>query len=599
MLPSMPTTTDMLLFEAASAFESGDFTLAISKLDEVDSIDHSNWKSLHTRAMIYYRQGCIEDAIHALERCVLIVPGNDEMLYTLAMFYGFANNPQKSFETHQKVIKINPDHSRSLINLGSYFGKAGKFKESIICFKRASELSPTDPAIFHNCGNIFKEMSLLSEAVQYYRKALELQPNMEGTASTLCYLSNFMNGSTFKSIYESHKKWGDKFANYHKSAWPKHTNPPDQQRKIRVAFISEDFRKHTVGVYLLPVFEKLDSSIFKICYSLKVYQDDITARFDKSADMFVNCSNMSVIELKNRIMQDEVDVVFDLSGHTSGNRLSVLALKPAPIQMTWLGYAGTIGMDAIDYKISSHMSVPTGADRYYVEKVLRFPSDMPHQCFLPLDTVDITGLPYDRNGYITFGSVSSPAKLNQPLLKVWSNILHSIPNSRLLLKAGTLVSEYLQDIILKRLGMEAEKDRVIFQGFSPHSECLKVYNDIDIALDPWPFSGCTTTCEALWMGVPVVTKPGETEASRHSVSFISSLGDCVDLIAVNEAQYCDIACSLASNIDRLRSLRQNLRGKLLSSPISDASRFGAELSKLMRSAWVTWCKERNVDEYSS
>jgi predicted O-linked N-acetylglucosamine transferase (SPINDLY family) len=586
----MPTKVERLLVEAARAFEQTDYERAIALVDELSALDNCNPKALNVKALALYFSGSYEESLECMERYLEAVPDDVEALYNAAMIHRALGNLSDSFKLHQQVVKRDPDHVNSLINLGQYFGRAGRFKEALVCFQRAMQVCPTDAAIVNNCAGVYKEMGLVGEAIRLYLYALQLQPNMESAASNICYMSQFVPDVTLAQLQKRHAWWAEKFAEPQRSLWIEHTNDRDPDRVLKVGFISEDFRRHTVGRYLLSVFENLPSDIHKVCYYLRAESDDITASYRAAAEEFIDAKRMSASELYDRIIEDEIDVLFDLSGHTSGNRLRVLTMRAAPVQMSWLGYVGTTGIEAIDYKIASTASVPHGSDRYFAERILRFPPQYPHQCFTPPGEIEIGPLPYTKNGYITFGTMSTPTKLNRQLLVTWAEILRRVPDSKLLLKSGTLASPELQGRVLETMKVDAH--RVLFEGFTPHPESLSTYNKIDIVLDPWPFSGCTTTCEALWMGVPVITRPGATEAGRHTLSYLNSLG-VTDTIAQSFKQYVDIACDYAKNIRRLQTLRETLRQTLLDSPVCDAVGFAKELARLIRYAWQNWCVREN------
>ncbi len=397
-------------------------------------------------------------------------------------------------------------------------------------------------------------------------------------------------------LHKMHEQWGERFADVYQHSWPVHKNEKDPERRLKVGFISEDFRHHPVGFYLISVFEHLDPEQFETyCYYLKAQEDDITQRFKDASAHFVDAKKMSDVTLTKRIQKDEIDILLDLSGHTSGNRLLVFARKPAPVQMTWLGYVGTLGVKAIDYKIGSFASVPPGVDRFFTEKILRFPPKFAHQCYTPPEEdIEIGPTPSSQNGFITFGTISVPTKLNNIVLQTWAGILRRVPNSKLLLKAALFACPEIQESMCRRIGSDIDPARIIFEAASPHREAMETYNRIDVALDPFPFSGCTTTCEALWMGVPVVTLPSQREASRHSASYLQSMG-LIDGIAMSTEQYQDIAITLGEDEARREHLRKTLRQRLIDSPVCDGAGVAEALGVMFRAAWTAWCNKKDED----
>ena len=288
------------------------------------------------------------------------------------------------------------------------------------------------------------------------------------------------------------------------------------------------------------------------------------------------------------IVDDEIDILVDLSGHTGGNRLPVFARKPAPLQVTWAGYVGTTGLTAMDYLLSDKYSTHEDEEQYHSEKVIRMPDS--YVCYDPPSYAPEVGtLPFKRNGNVTFGSFNAPSKINAEVISLWSEVLEKVPHSHLVIKYRGIGS----NTNLERLSglFEAKgisRTRVTLEGYSPHSELLARYNDIDIALDPFPYSGGLTTCEALWMGVPVVTVPGATFASRHSMSHLSTVG-LPEMISVDYDDYVGLAVGLAHDIDRLSELRSGLRQKMASSPICDRQKFAEGFATHMREIWRDWC----------
>jgi predicted O-linked N-acetylglucosamine transferase (SPINDLY family) len=342
-----------------------------------------------------------------------------------------------------------------------------------------------------------------------------------------------------------------------------------------------------VGLLLLGARENLDRETMEaFCYSNRMAEDDITARFQRLAT-WRPASRLSDDELAEQIRADRIDILFDLAGHTGGNRLLVFARRPAPIQITWIGYVGTTGLEAMDFILADRYQIPEEADRYYVERVLRMPHG--YVCFDPPDDApSVEPLPAKAAGHATFACFNNPAKITPQVVACWSRILRRLPEARMILKYRGLDDERTQThyrALFARHGIAG--DRLEFVGWSPHAELLACYHRVDVALDPFPYNGGLTTCEALWMGVPVVTCPGETFASRHSLSHLSNVG-LTETIARDLDEYVELAVGLAEDLPRLSGIRGGLRERMARSPLCDGPRFARDLMSLLRQVWREW-----------
>jgi predicted O-linked N-acetylglucosamine transferase (SPINDLY family) len=292
--------------------------------------------------------------------------------------------------------------------------------------------------------------------------------------------------------------------------------------------------------------------------------------------------------LSKIILDDEIDILFDLTGHSAKNRLLLFARKPAPIQVSWAGYVGTTGLSSIDYLLSDIYSTPENEDKYYSEKVIRMPDGW--LCYDPPDYAPQVGaLPFNQNGWVTFCSFSNPTKINEEVISVWAEIMKAVENSCLLIKyRGTDTATNIERVTATFAAKGIDESRLVLEGQSPHIKLLARYNDVDIALDTFPYSGGVTTYEALWMGVPVITVPGNTFASRHSKSHLTTIG-LPELIAENKDDYVRLAVELAGDTERMTELRTGLRSLMANSPICDGKKFTSNFSAIMRRIWRDWC----------
>ena len=353
----------------------------------------------------------------------------------------------------------------------------------------------------------------------------------------------------------------------------------------RLGFISPDLGRHPVGFFLVRVLENLGRGPHEtFCYSDRIVKDGLTHRLRAAATRWRDVVGMSHERLAEQVRADRIDILFDLAGHTAGNRLLVFARKPAPIQVSWIGYEGTTGLAAMDYLIADHLMVPAGSERHYRERVLRMPDG--YLCYDPPETAPPVGpAPSLKQGFATFGSFNNPAKITPEVVAVWAKILRAAPTARLVMKYRGLGDPAVKRRFLDLFAAHGVgPQRLELLPWSSYSDYLATYHRVDVVLDPFPFSGSTTTCESLWMGVPVITCPGETFASRHSLSHLSSVG-LTETIARDPDEYVELAISLAGDPARLAALRSGLRERMAASPLCDGKRFASHLMLLLQDVW--------------
>jgi protein O-GlcNAc transferase len=492
-------------------------------------------------------------------------------------------------ECYRRALAIRPEFSEACNNLGVIFREQGKLDDAIACYQRAAEISPNNSTAYFNLGNALREQTRLDEAISNYRRALMLKPLYAEAHSNLLLTMQYCEGASPSSLAVAHAEFEQQQAAALRFAWQPHTNHRDSKRRLRIGFVSPDFGEHPVGFFAIGLLRHIDRAEAEVvCYNDRRERDELTESIRNTAAQWRDVAGSGDEQLAQQIQADEIDILFDLVGHTARNRLLVFARKPAPVQVTWLGYVGTTGLAAMDYLLADTYEIPTDSEKYYRERVLRMPNG--YVCFEPpADAPSISELPALENGFLTFGSFNHPAKITGRTIAVWARILTRVARSRLVLK-----HQGFGDMGLIRRVTEAfanagiERSRIECRGWTPHAEALAEYGDIDIGLDPFPYNGGLTTCEALWMGVPVITCPGETFASRHSLSHLSNAGmGC--FVANSIEGYVEMARSLATDIPRLAELRRGLRERMNSSPLCDCAGFAKAWMRLMRGVWQEWC----------
>ena len=503
---------------------------------------------------------------------------------------------QRKFEEAEQVIQdalgIEPRNVGAQVSLGELYKYQGRYDDAIELYKKLIQSHPKVAGIRVNYALCMQELGQFEESEKNYLKAFEDQPE------TFESLSNYLMGLHYnpdrsqEEIYEKHKLWDQNFSPKVRPERPIPFNT-DQDKRLRLGFISGGFRTHPVGWMITSALENLPKDRFEIyCYTTNNRYDRITKRIHAVTDKWQSVIGYNDEIISKMIKDDEIDILIELSGHSADTRLKTVAMEPAPVIVKWVGgLFNTTGMESVDFLISDHHETPNGEEKYYTEKLVRMPDD--YICFLPPDYApDVKDLPAKENGYITFGCFNNPTKVNNKILEKWAEVMNRVPGSRLFLKSKQYDTPALRERItdtMENCGITS--DRIEFEGQSPHDELLECYNRVDIALDPWPYSGGLTTCEALWMGVPVVTKPGPTFAGRHSTTHLYNAG-FPDWITDTWDGYIEKVAELASDLDQLAKLRKEIRDKVAASPICDGERFSTHLSKAFREMW-----KQRVDGY--
>jgi predicted O-linked N-acetylglucosamine transferase (SPINDLY family) len=387
------------------------------------------------------------------------------------------------------------------------------------------------------------------------------------------------------ALAEAHAEYDRRYAVPLCDAIAHHENVRDRHDRLRLGFVSPDLGHHPVGYFLVRVLENLSQKQHEtICYSDRIIKDALTHRLQDAATQWRDVIGVSDQRLAEQIRSDRIDILFDLAGHTAHNRLLTFARKPAPIQVTWAGYGGTTGLKAMDYILADRYEIPPELETYYCEKVLRMPDG--YVCFdSPDDAPPVGPLPALDRGQVTLGCFNNTAKITSQVIEVWAKILDRLPGARLVFKYKGWNDCGVARRFAEMFAAHAiDPGRLEFLGHSPHAELLAAYHRIDLALDPFPYNGGVTTCEALWMGVPVVTCPGETFASRHSLSHLSNVG-LTETIAHDLDEYVELAVSLAGDLPRLAMLRGDLRRRMAASPLCDGKRFATNLMSMLQDVW--------------
>jgi predicted O-linked N-acetylglucosamine transferase (SPINDLY family) len=539
-------------------------------------------KSLGTA---FWDQGDLDEAVACYRRALELMPDYAEAHNNLGVAFKDQGKLDQAVACYHRALELKPDYAEAENNLGNALLGQGMLDEAVACYRRALELKPDYAGALNNLGVAFKDQGKLDEAVACCHQVLELKPNDAAAHSNLLFALQCCASVTPTALAGAHAEYDRQHAAPLGVAIAQHEKVRDRHGRLRLGFVSADLGRHPVGYFLVRVLENLSQKQQEtICFSDRILKDDLTHRLRAAGTEWRDVRGMSDQRLAEQVRSDEIDILFDLAGHTANNRLLTFARKPAPIQITWIGYEGTTGLAAMDYLLADRFMIPEGSDRNYRERVLRMPDG--YLCYDPPDVaVPVGPQPSLEKGYATFASFSALAKVTPEVVAIWAEILRRAPTARLVLKCRglgdpTVRRRYLDLFAARGVGPQ----RLEMLPPSSYAEYLATYHQVDIVLDSFPFSGSTTTCEALWMGVPVVTCPGETFASRHSLSHLSNVG-LTETIAHDLDEYVELAVSLAGNLPRLAALRAGLRQRMAASPLCDGKRFAANLASLLQGVW--------------
>jgi len=541
----------------------------------------------HDLAIQFQREGRLQESESICHQILQHHPNHPEVLNTLAILAQQQGNLPEAIDLYQRAIALRPELPELHFNLGNVHKDLGDFQLAIDAYRKALSIRPDFRPALNNLANALKETGQLAEAKDLYRQTLAIHPDPR-IASSLAYLMYFDPQASPADIAAEHKRWNDTYAQPLLPANVVHPNNRDPNRRLKIGYVSPDFRNHPVARFLLPLLANHHHDQFEIfCYSDVRRPDSMTTRLQSLVDQWRDTTRHSDEILAQLIRQDQIDILIDLTMHMEGNRLLAFARKSAPVQATYLAYAGTTGMPAIDYRFSDRFLDPPGNDEsIYAERTLRLDS---YWCYQPQpEAPDVAPLPALANGYITLGCLNNFSKINPPVLQAWRSIITQLPNSRLILAAhhGAHRTQVLQ--YFAEAGIAPE--HVEFSGVLPIADYLAQYNRIDIALDPFPYPGGTTSLDAIYMGVPVITLPAQTAVSRAGVTILRHL-DLPELIATNTDHYIEIATQMATDLPRLAALRQQLRPRLMNSPLTDAPSLTASIETAFRDIWRKWCEQ--------
>ena len=495
----------------------------------------------------------------------------------------------EAIDCFERAAVLDPGMADAHLNLGNFASQRGEIDAALRAYERVLELSPSEAGVLAMRAELLMSLGRLEEGVASLRRAIECDPAQGRFHGTLLLWLNLVPGTSRNALLQEHKRWAERHAETPGRERRVHPNQADPERRLRIGYVSAYLYRQPVGYFMEPVLRRHDVAQFDIfVYSDAAYQDEATARMRMLNLHWRESAQWDDARLERAVIEDSIDILVDLTGHNAGGRLRVFARKPAPVQISYLGYLSTTGLSAMDYRMTDALADPPGVERYYTEKLLRLPGAQ--WCYQPDPGAPaVSALPALTPGHVTFGSFHNFAKLNASVFAAWAALLRALPQACLLVvgvPAGSAVERLHQ--ALGAHGIASARVRILPP--QRYEDYLRLHAEVDIALDSFPYNGATTTCEALWMGVPVVTLAGDAGAARSGVSLLHSAG-LPQLAAATVNEYVQIACTLATDIEALARLRGELRERLRRSPIMDATGFTRGIETAYRSVWREWCAQ--------
>jgi protein O-GlcNAc transferase len=540
--------------------------------------------ALHLLGVVALQTGHFDAALGLVQRAVALRPDGAVYRNNLGMILERLERGDEAVQAYDAALALDPDYAEACNNLGHLLQRRDRLTEAESWFRKAIQLDPRYAEPHTNLGNLLKDRGDLDEALASYRRAIELRPDLSLLHSNLLLALHYHRDYTPADLKREHQQWAERHVAPLASARAPHRNDRDPGRRLRVGYVSPDFREHALARFVLPAFERHDRAQVEVfAYSDVGRPDGVTDLLRSHVDEWRDVHARSDVELADAVRRDGIDILVDLAAHSAHNRLLVFARKPAPVQVTYLAYCSTTGVDAIDYRLTDRFLDPSGEDANYIERSVRLPG-----CYWCYSVPPVRTLPSTERsaGPPTFGCLNNFAKVSDATLSLWVELLRRVPAASFVLYARG--SSHRERVLAALRRAAIAESRVRFVGWQSLTEYLETYRGIDVGLDPFPYAGGTTTCDALWMGVPVVTMTGATAVSRAGSTLLENAGlrECV---ARSESEYLELAAVLLRDGARLAALRSQLRARLRQSPVMDAASFTRGLEAAYREMWRTWC----------
>jgi protein O-GlcNAc transferase len=622
ILRQNPRHADALHMLGVLAAQAQRHDLAVDLIRQAIALQPNLPEAHYNLGKVLYDQGQLDGAIAAYRQAIAVHPNYPEAHYNLGKILYDQGQLDAAIAAYHQAIALNPHLVEAHNNLGNALKDEERWEEAAAAYRQAIALNPALPEAHSNLSNVLREQGQpdaaiaacrqaialqpnypephmvlahalrdegkLDAAIAAYRQVVALNPNSPEAHSNLVFILPYHPGYDAQAVAEELRRWNLRHAEPLKTGIAPHVNDRNPERRLRIGYVSADFRGHACAYYLDPLLRAHDRVQVEIFgYAEVARPDRMTTRFQSLCQGWRNTVGQADDALAEQIRRDGIDILVDLKLHTDHNRLLVFARKPAPVQVTWLGYPGSTGLTTIDYRLSDPYLDPPGMDEsVYSERTVRLPDTF--WCYDPLDgrELPVTALPALETGVVTFGCLNNFCKINDGTLALWAQALRQVGSSRLLLLTPEGSHRQAATEVLAREGVAG--DRIEFVPRRSRRDYMKLYQRIDIALDSMPYNGHTTSLDSFWMGVPVVTQVGRTAVGRAGWCQLSNLG-LAELAARTPEEFVRIAVAWAADLPRLSQLRSTLRQRMEASPLMDAPRFARNMEAAYRGMWRTWC----------
>ncbi len=573
------------------ALQTGHLDAAIELISKALRINPNDGMANANLGAAYLKSGRAAEAVRVCRRAVALRPDQAVAHLNLANGLLLQRQSEPAIGSFKRALKLQPDFFDAHNDLCVALQVHGDRAEAMVHGRRAVDLNPQSASAWCNLANALFDGGQMDEALPTFRRALSLAPDNARFHSNLIMLLHYYPDTTAPILEAEHRLWNQRHAVPLRDSLRPHDNDPDPGRRLKVGYVSPDFRAHAVSFFLLPLLEAHDPSNVEVhCFASSDAPDWITKRYRRRVDVWHDVFGLSDAVVAQRIREAKIDVLVDLSMHSTANRLLTFALEPAPVQVAWLAHPGTTGVDGIAYRITDTLIEPPAHDaNWSSEETVYLPDGW--CCYSPLEKTSppVALLPaLSRNGgQLTFGAFNNFVKFNAPTLCCWAKILAALPDSRLHLRCPEDSARRWVHSVFAQNGIETQRVMFIDRGRT-RQDYLRQYDRVDVALDTWPYNGTTTTCDALWMGVPVLSLYGNRASSRTSLSLLTNIG-LAELAVPTEEELVQAAVNLATGLPRLAELRATMRERMLASPLMDAPRFARHMEAAYRRLWQRWC----------